>query len=276
MNIIGLGKAGCAIAEKFNQYPQYKVFQIDVGKEGARCYNVKEQAGPEEYEKNTPSFKRLFSKTSGETLFILGGSGNISAMCLRIMEQLKDKCDIDVLYIQPDRDLLPSVRKMHEKVTYNVLQEYARSAAIRRIYLVSNLHVENILGDVPIMGYYDKLNDLIVSTFHMINVFKNSTSIMGGLRDPGETRRISTVGIYDMEKDEEKFFFSLDTIRETCYIYGVGERRLREDGSLHKTIVTQMKGKTNDETPNVSFGVFPTNYDTDYGYVIAYSPNIQN
>jgi len=79
-----------------------------------------------------------------------------------------------------------------------------------------------------------------------------------------------------MEKDEEKLFFSLDTIRETCYIYSVGERRLREDGSLHKTIVTQMKGKTNDETPNVSFGVFPTNYETDYGYVIAYSPNIQN
>jgi len=96
------------------------------------------------------------------------------------------------------------------------------------------------------------------------------------LRTPGLTRRISTVGIYDMEKDEEKFFFSLDTIRETCYIYSVGERRLHEDGSLHKTIVTQMKGKTNDETSNVSFGVFPTNYDTDYGYVIAYSPNIQN
>ena len=33
MNIIGLGKAGCAIAEKFNKYPQYKTFQIDVGAE---------------------------------------------------------------------------------------------------------------------------------------------------------------------------------------------------------------------------------------------------
>ena len=27
--IIGLGKAGCAIADKFDQYPQYKVFKID-------------------------------------------------------------------------------------------------------------------------------------------------------------------------------------------------------------------------------------------------------
>ena len=79
-----------------------------------------------------------------------------------------------------------------------------------------------------------------------------------------------------MEKDEEKLFFSLDTPRETCYIYWVGEKRLREDGGLHKNIVTQMKGKANDETVDVSFGVFPTNYENDYCYVLAHSPNIQS
>ena len=220
--------------------------------------------------------KTFFRNIKGDTLLVVGGSGSISAMSLRIMETIKDKCKIDLLYIQPDKSLLTGKRQMHEKVTYNVLQNYARSGAISRMYLISNPQLENILGDVPIMGYFDKLNELIVSTIHMINVFKNSTPVLGGLREPAETRRICTVGIYDMEKDEEKLFFSLDTIRETCYIYSVGERRLREDGSLHKTIVTQMKGKTNDETPNVSFGVFPTNYETDYGYVIAYSPNIQN
>ena len=29
MNIIGIGKAGCAIAEMFKQHEQYNVFQID-------------------------------------------------------------------------------------------------------------------------------------------------------------------------------------------------------------------------------------------------------
>ena len=197
-------------------------------------------------------------------------------MSLRIMEQIKDKCDIDLLYIAPDKTLLSETRKMHEKVTYNVLQNYARSGAIRRIYLVSNPQVESIIGEVPIMGYFDKLNDFIVSTIHMINVFRNADPVMGGLRTPGHTRRISTVGIYDMEKDEEKLFFSLDTPRETCYIYCVGEKRLLEDGGLHKNIVEQMKGKTNDETVDVSFGVFPTNYESDYGYVLAHSPHIQS
>ena len=276
MNIIGLGKAGCAIAEKFGEYPQYKIFQIDVDKQGTRCYNVKRRKGPEEYEANTPSLKKFFGNIQGATTFIIGGSGDISAMSLRIMEQIKDKCDISVLYIAPDKSLLSEKRKMHEKVTYNVLQNYARSGAIERIYLISNPQVESILGEVPIMGYFDKLNDFIVSTMHMINVFRNADPVMGGLRTPVGSRRISTVGIYDMEKDEEKLFFSLDTKRETCYIYCVGEKRLREDGGLHKNIVTQMKGKTNDETVDVSFGVFPTNYNNDYGYVLAHSPNIQS
>ena len=276
MNVIGLGKAGCNIAKNFNQYPEYNVYQIDVGKEGPQCYDVKKQKGPEEYEATAPSFKKFLANVQGEALFIIGGSGDISAMSLRIIEEIRPKCEVDVIYVVPDRSLLSEKRKMHEKVTHNVLQTYARSGAIRRIYLVSNPQIENILGEVPIVGYFDKLNELISSTFHMINVFKNSDPVMGGLRDPGETRRISTVGIYDMEKDEENLLFSLDTPRETCYIYCVGERRLREDGALHKQIVTQMKGKANDETPNVSFGVFPTNYENDYCYVLAHSPNIQS
>ena len=290
MNIIGLGKAGCAVAECFSQYPQYNIFKIDVGIESdfdfigqyedaevkKKAYSVKKQKGPEEYEAKTPSFKTFFGNIEGDTFFIVGGSGDISAMSLRIMEQIKDKCDIDILYVAPDKSLLSEKRKMHEKVTYNVLQNFARSGAIRRIYLVSNPQIESILGEVPIVGYFDKLNDLISSTFHMINVFKNSDSVLGGLAKPGDTRRISTVGIYDMEKDEEKLFFLLDTPRETCYIYSVGERRLREDGALHKKIVTQMKGKANDEPVDVSFGVFPTNYENDYCYVLAYSPNIQS
>ena len=290
MNVIGLGKAGCAIAEKFGEYPQYKIFQIDVGLEndfdfvksyedsnaGKKTYNVKKQPGPEEYEANVPSLKTFFGDITSETFFVIGGSGDISAMSLRIIEQIREKCEIFVLYIVPNRTLLSEKRKMHEKVTYNVLQQYARSGAVKRIFLISNPELENVLGDVPIMGYYDKLNDLIASTFHMINVFKNSEPVMGGLREPGLTRRICTVGIYDIEKDEEKLFFSLDTIRELGYIYSVGETKLREDGSLHKKIVTQMKEKTSDETIDVSFGVFPTKYEDDYGYLLAYSPNIQS
>ena len=40
MNVIGLGQAGCNIADILSAYPQYKTYKIDVGVEGTRCYDV--------------------------------------------------------------------------------------------------------------------------------------------------------------------------------------------------------------------------------------------
>ena len=103
---------------------------------------------------------------------------------------------------------------MHERVTFGVLQEYARSGQIEGICLVSNNLLENILDNVPIMGYYKKLNDLIVSTIHMINVYKNSDPVMGSLSDPGQTKIIYTVGIFDIENNQE----NLKTINSITYV----------------------------------------------------------
>ena len=278
MNIIGLGKAGCNIADAFAKYPQYKIYKIDVGVEGKKCYDVKKQSGPEEYERNTPSLKTFFSGLKGESLFVVGGSGDISAMSLRIVEQIKEKSKIDVLYIKPDTFMLNEAEAMHEKVTYNVLQHYARSAAINAVMVVSNPRLESILGEVPIIGYYDKLNELLVSTIHMINVFKNSEPVMGGLTFIGgdSTKRIYTVGIFDIENNEEKLFFPLDKVRDRGYIYSISKGKLQAENDLRKVIRDQMKEKSQDENVKVSFGIFPTDYDNDYGYILAYSPNIQS
>ena len=85
--------------------------------------------------------KTFFRGIKGETLFIVGGSGHISAMCLRIMEQIKDKCEISVLYIRPELSLLSKTKSLHEKATYNILQQFARSGLLKMLYLVSNTNL---------------------------------------------------------------------------------------------------------------------------------------
>ena len=142
MNVIGLGQAGCNIADLLSVHPQYKAYKIDVGIEGTRCYDVKYQKGPEEYERNVPSMKTFFRGIKGETMFIIGGSGHISAMCLRIMEQIKDKCELSVLYVKPDPTLLSKTKKLHEKATFKILQEFARSGLLKMLYIVSNTNLE--------------------------------------------------------------------------------------------------------------------------------------
>ena len=289
MNIVGLGQAGTNIAEILSQYPQYNIFKIDAGIEGdfdfigqygetedrVKAYSVKRQTDPEEYEKNVPSMKTFFRGIKGETLFIVGGSGHISAMCLRIMEQIKDKCELSVLYIRPDTSLLSKNKTLHENATFNILQQFARSGMLKMLYLVSNINLEKILGNVPIIGYNSKINELLVSTIHMINVFKNSEPVMGKIEDPAEASRIATFGISDIEGNEEKSFFSLDRTKEKCYIYSINEERLKTEGDLREKIVSTVKEQSETEDLKVSFGVFPTNYEQDYCYILNYTSIVQ-
>jgi hypothetical protein len=219
--------------------------------------------------------KTFFRGITGETLFIIGGSGHISAMCLRIMEQIKDKCELSVLYIRPDTSLLSKNKTLHEKAAYGILQEFARSGLLKMLYLVSNINLENILGEVPIIGYNSKINELLVSTIHMINVFKNSEPVMGKIEDPQEASRIATFGISDIEGNEEKSFFTLDRTKERCYIYSINEERLKTEGGLRKKIVSTVKAQAETEDMKVSFGVFPTNYEQDYCYILNYTSIIQ-
>ena len=216
--IIGLGQAGCNIADQFAKYEEYEIYKIDVGldayeqtpygdfpKDG--IYSLAAQDGPEEYEKTCPNMKNFFKDVKGQILFVLGGSGDITGASLRILEHLKGR-EVSVLYVRPDTDLLPEKKRMQERVTFNVLQEYARSAVFDRMFLVDNQTLEHHIGDVPLIGYYDKLNEMIVSTMHMINVYDHIDSETDTFSNPYETARISTIGIFDIDNNEDKTFFS--------------------------------------------------------------------
>ena len=138
MNIIGLGSAGCGVADALSKYPQYKIFKIDVDIEGDQCYNIPILETAEEYENHKfPKIHKFFKGMEGKTFFVVGGSGKISCCSLRILEKIKN-LPISIIYIKPDYDLLNKVQKMQDRVVFGVLQEYARSGVFDEIYLISN------------------------------------------------------------------------------------------------------------------------------------------
>ena len=273
MNIIGLGKAGCKIATCLERYPQYTCYKIDVGQEGPRCYDFPAYQKSEEYEEKVPNLKPFFKEVTGDILFVMAGGGAISCASLRILEMLQSK-NITILYLQPEVSLLNSTQFLRERMVRGILQQYTRSALFQRMYLVSNEALENIIGNVPIVGYFDKLNEILVSTLHMINIFKKSQPVIGKIEIPRDTCRISTFGIFDPKKDKEKLFFPLDMQRDICYIYGVNEEKLKTDGTLFRTITDQVKRKGS-ETTNVSYAVFQTKYEDDIAYCVVHASFIQ-
>ena len=264
MNIIGLGNCGCNIAEEFAKYPQYNVFCIDTEpRQIKNFYLLPERDTPEKYERDCPDLTS-FLNCSGEAIFILGGSGYVSASALRILEKIKH-CKVTIVYVRDSEDLLSETGRLQQRATFHILQEYARSGIFEQILLVDNTCVSEILGEVSIVEYYNKINQTIVPVIHFINIFNNSKPVMSTFHPLAPTSRIRTVGIVNVETGEEKVFFSLDSRTETRYYYAISEKSLKEDGTLHNKIRAQVKEK--DE--RTSFGIFKTDYDNNFCYSLV-------
>ena len=178
--------------------------------------------------------------------------------------------------MHPDVATLSEMRRLQTNLVFGVLQQYARSGVFKQFYAIDNQQVDKILGGAPILGYYDRLNEVIVATIHMINVFNHSKPVVGTLSAPKDICRISTFGILNPETGDESPFFSLDNVEEKRYYYAIPEEELKTDNTLMNKIMTQVKGSPQEKDVKVSYGVFPTQYADKYAYFIASTSFIQN
>ena len=277
MIVVGLGKAGCNIAKAFSKFPQYETYGIDTTKDAD--ITIKKRNSHEEYDANFPDLRRKLKVKNEQVLVVIAGSGAISGGTLRLLEQLKNN-ELTVLYIEGDLSIMSEVQKKRERIVGNVLQEYARSGLLESVVIISNSALERSIGEMSIIGYYDTLNQAIVNTLHMINVFRNSEPIIGNFIHPSAISRIATIGIVKMEDLDgdsyvEKWFYPLTNIRDVVYYYGIGEQDLKNDGTLFRKISSFVKERVEDNL-NVSYGVFKTTYEQKYCYCIRYSSMVQS
>ena len=272
--IIGLGSAGCKIAKCFDSYSNYDIYCLDTERQkGFKTKKITERKSHEEYEQKCPPLKTFFKDAKPPYLFILAGSGMITGMALRVMQQLKST-DISVLYIKPDTDLLSEKAQKRERVVFHVLQQYARSALLENMFVFSNVMLEKILQDLPIIGYYDKINEMMCTTIHMLNVFNNTDAIMSTSLETPSTARISTLGLVDAASGEENFFYELKNPRDKKYYFSIQKEQLEKDGALFREIITQIKERSLKDV-KISYSIYSNNYEHNYGYVLANASLIQ-
>lgn len=266
MFIISLGDSAAKIADEFFAYPQYEIYKIGNSlEEGPRTYNIKQYETPEEYEEKCPDLSVFFSEIKDEIIFIVIGSGNITGSSLRILEQLKH-CKINILYVRPDLSLLSNKKRLQEKITFNVFQQYTRSGLFEKLYLIDNQIMEQIVNNIPLAQFYKTLNSLIVSTLHMVNVCKNDEPIL--LTDFEETKisKICTLGISDPVSAKDTMFYNLSNITNKFYYYSISKTVLEKDGKLLSKIKNQLKQKLSEEVKG-GFGVYSNEWKENYVYV---------
>jgi len=273
MNILGLGSAGCKIAKEFQNYSQYKTFFVDTEKKEGfeNFFKVEERLSHEQYESDYEELD--LQKVVGETTLITAGSGKITGILLRLLEQLKDR-ELTVVYIKPDMSTSSEDAILRESIVFGVLQQYARSNLLSKLYVVSNIAVESVLEKVSIANYWDDLNKVISSTYHMLNVFENTEPLLTTLAEPKDTNKIATLGVVSYKNLDEKTFYDLQKPRLKKYFFGISEETLNEEKDLLQKIREYVKDKT-EEKCTACFAIYSTNYKQDYVYVTQYASFIQ-
>jgi hypothetical protein len=273
INVVGLGKGGCAVAELFQEYPEYKTIYIDKKLKGKNCFKLPELETIEEYEEKLPEFKKL-SLLRGKTIFILAGGGKVSGASLKLLEKLKHT-EITVLYIRPDPALTPSDSILRDKVVFGILQEYARSGLLKQFVFVENSKIESLLGDLSVLEYYKSINKVIVATLHMINFLLTAENVFGKMTTTREIDRISTIGIYDLEEQAENYLGNLTSPRQKIFLYAIKEEDLTENKDLIRLIQQQVRSVYSGSELDISYKITTTNYPSNFVYVVSTTNIIQ-
>jgi hypothetical protein len=63
-------------------------------------------------------------------------------------------------------------------------------------------------------------------------------------------------------------------VDEIRYYYAINKNKLQSDGRLMKKIKQQIQDQTDDEV-KASYGIFSTDYEQDYLYLLGHSLEIQ-
>ena len=278
MNIIGLGKAGCKIAELFKQYSQYTVFKMDSDQKLKRkknCFFIPQQGSAELYDAHPIDLKRLKNNLDEdeEVHFILCGSGKISACTLWILHELRDK-KINILYIKPDVEAIDNKSKLRNRAHFHILQEYTRSGVFEKMYIIDNNKMPEIIGKTSILNYYSKINQFIATTIHWLNIYMNTDPVFDTYREEYISSRICTFALIDIDQQSIAKTHNIKKVNQVKYFFGVNRITIESDEELLDKL-TQI---TTPDTENIStmYGVYPTDLDQGFSLALFSSSDIQS
>jgi len=274
VNVVGLGKFSCDVADNFSSNAQYSTYKIDFDlPKSKKSRGLSLHQNPEKIEEKCPSMSYFLKQARGESHFFLEGRDPSSAASLKILEGMDHK-RTNVFYIHPEEMDLNGNTGKNENVAFHVLQEYSRSGLFKNLFIFKTDEIEKAIGEISLINYYGILKDTISSTVQLVDFFSNTTPVAETRSDDSSTDCIGTYGIVDIEKQQEKLFFPLKEINRKHYYYGINSEKLKSDGSLIKKIRNQVNSLKGEGTI-ATYSVHETTYEEPQVIVVAKTNKIQ-
>lgn len=277
MNIIGLGKAGCNIADLFKEYPQYNVFLLDSDdkyKRKKNCFYIPPQQSAELYDANAINLTKLVESLDEdeEVYFIVCGSGKISACSLWILKQISHR-KVTILYIKPDTSSLDNKSMLRNRAHFHILQEYTRSGVFEKMLIFDNNKMSDIIGKTSILNFYPKINKLVATSIHWYNIYMNTDPVFDTFREKYVSSRIGTFSIVNIDNEQVKDCQEINNSNQIEYFFGVNRIRIENDEELFDKL-TSISSSNSEES--ISFGVYPTDLEEGFSFALKTSSEIQS
>ncbi len=277
ISLIGIGEAGCNVVSLFENHREYNCFLFSEDQENTKyTRKLSKVEKAEDCEGKAPKLSSYKTKEAiqDRVQVFLCGSSFSANYTLAILQQIRDR-EMDIFYIKPDVDLLIGNSKLQERAIFGILQEYARSGLFKSFTILSNPSIEKTIGEIPIKKYFDTINKSIYYAVHYLNVFDHTTPLVGNLSKPSDVQRIRSVGIVSVDKLTENWYYKLEEDRDVAYYLCIANERLETDGKLHSRVVESLKNKPRNAFKNVTYGIYESPYETDFGFCVAHTNFVQ-
>jgi len=276
ISLVGIGTAGTNVANCFANNKEYDIYVLSDNVTRSTKYKrkIKYQEKLEDYESSVPDLTKFFSSINNHVQVFVCGSARTANATLAILQYLKNK-KVDIYYIEPDIDLLLGTTKLQERAIFGILQEYTRSGLFNSFTILSNPTLEESIGSVPIKKYFETINKTVYYCVHYKNLFDHTNPIIGNLESTSDIQRIRSLGRIDPYNLKENWYFDLDNSRDVCYYICISTERLEKDGDLHKKIIGHLKDKPRNAFKNVSYAIYESPFESDFGFCVAHTNVIQ-
>lgn len=278
--IIGIGKLGCAVADEFSEYPEYRVYKIDdtLVEKGTLCIETRSniQGYEDDFDELEAEIYLRSIKKQDHVLMIVEGGAPISGICLRVAEVISE-AKVSVLYIAPDRPTISSVQKRDDKITFNIFQEYARSGVFQSVYLAHRTAIETMVGNVTIKEYEKSFCRSLAYVVAMVNYFEHVDPVLTTRTEIPNTARIKTLGISSFPKEEDPqmvFLFPMRGNFDMHFLYGIPQSILQEDSSMIGRIKNHISD-FNADGVSKSYSVYESNLEEPMVFCCIATDGIQ-
>ena len=278
MNIIGLGKAGCKIAQLFKEYPQYTVFLLDSDdkyKRKKNCFYIPRQQSAELYDASAIELTKLVESLDEdeEVYFIVCGSGKISACSLWILSQVRHR-KVNIIYIKPDVSTLDKNSILRNRAHLHILQEYTRSGVFEKMLIFDNNSMSDIIGKTSILNFYPNINRLVATSIHWYNIYTNTDPVFDTFREKYVSSRIGTISVVNIEQSQVMNCYDIKNDNQVEYFFGVNRIRIENDEELFEKLTSISSSDSEDKS--ISFGVYPTDLEEGFSFALKTSSEIQS